>query len=100
MRMNEPSDMPEWYDGKKVNEILFSQEFLAEHPMVCVKGSFFTVDHRITDERELKKMIYEKLKDYVSVGVAKKVDSLLEVMRSEAYLEALPAETDRIHITS
>ena len=95
--MNEPADMPKWYDRKKVNEILFCQEFLAEHPMVCVKGSFFTVDHRITDERELKKMIYEKLKDYVSVGVAKKVGSLLEVMRSEAYLEALPAETDRIH---
>jgi putative DNA primase/helicase len=93
-------EMPEWYDGKKVNEILFCQEFLAEHPMVCVKGSFFTAEHRITDERELKKLIYEDIKDYVSTGVAKKLDSLVEVLRSEAYMESLPAETDRIHVAN
>ena len=46
----EQARMPEWYDGKKVNEVLFCREFLGEHPMICVKGSFFTVDGRITDE--------------------------------------------------
>ena len=59
--MQEITQLPEWFDGKKVNEILFCQEFLAEHPMVCVKGTFFTVDKRIADERELKKLIYDKL---------------------------------------
>jgi putative DNA primase/helicase len=41
---------PDWYDGKKVNEVAFCREFLTEYPMICVKGSFFTVDGRITDE--------------------------------------------------
>ena len=98
--MQEITQLPEWFDGKKVNEILFCQEFLEEHPMVCVKGSFFTVDKRITDERELKKLIYDKLKGAVSSGVAKKLDSILEVLRSEAYLEDLPLQTDRIHVAN
>ena len=98
--MQEITQLPEWFDGKKINEILFCQEFLEEHPMVCVKGTFFTVDKRITDERELKKLIYDKLKGAVSSGVAKKLDSILEVLRSEAYLEDLPLQTDRVHVTN
>ena len=81
--MQEITQLPEWFDGKKINEILFCQEFLEEHPMVCVKGTFFTVEKRITDERELKKLIYDKLKGAVSSGVAKKLDSILEVLRAE-----------------
>ena len=93
-------DLPEWFDGKKINETLFCQRFLEEHPMVCVKGTFFTVEKRITDERELKKQIYDKLKGTVSSGVAKKLDSILELLRSEAYLEDLPLQTDRIHMAN
>ena len=53
----EQARMPDWYDGKKVNEVLFCREFLSEHPMICVKGSFFTVDGRITDEAALGRWI-------------------------------------------
>lgn len=31
-----------WYNDKKINEVVFCREFLREHPMICVKGSFFT----------------------------------------------------------
>ena len=98
--MDEKAALPAWYDGKKLNEIAFCREFLREHPMVCVKGTFFTVDKRITDERELKKLIYDKLKEFVSTGVARKQDSLLELLRSEAYWEELPVQTDRIHVAN
>ena len=92
--MDENKELPVWYDGKKVNEVLFCQEFLRVHPMVCVKGSFFSVDHRITDERELRKRIYDMLRSYDRSGVAKHVDGLVEVLRSEAYLEDLPVQID------
>ena len=98
--MDENKELPVWYDGKKVNEVLFCQEFLRVHPMVCVKGSFFSVDHRITDERELRKRIYDMLRSYDRNGVAKHVDGLVEVLRSEAYLEDLPVQTDRIHVAN
>lgn len=94
------NELPIWYDGKKINEVAFCQEFLRIHPMVCVKGSFFSVDHRITDERELKKEIYDMLCPYVLSCVARKVDGLVEVLRSEAYLEDLPVQTDRIHVAN
>ena len=28
---------PEWLDLNRIDEILFCQEFLQEHPMICVK---------------------------------------------------------------
>ena len=94
------NELPVWYDGKKINEVAFCQEFLRVHPMVCVKGSFFSVDHRITDERELRKRIYDMLRSYDRSGVAKHVDGLVEVLRSEAYLEDLLVQTDRIHVAN
>ena len=93
-------DVPVWFNRKVVNEILFCEEFLSEHPMVYVKGSFFTVEHGITDERELKKLIYEKIRNHVQVGISKKVDSLLGVLRSEAFKEDLPIQADRIHVAN
>ena len=32
---------PLWLEGKTVNEVLFCQDFLAEHPMVNVGNAFF-----------------------------------------------------------
>ena len=29
--------VPEWFDGKKINEVQFCQEFLEEHPMKCIQ---------------------------------------------------------------
>ena len=98
--MNEMAEAPDWLEENKVDEVLFCQEFLLEHPMVCVRGTFFTIERRITDERELKKLIYEKLKVYVKNGVAKKVDGLLEVLRTEAYRDDFPIQTDRIHMAN
>ena len=55
----------DWIAKDKINEVAFCQELLEETPMICFKGSFFTVDGRISDERSLKKRIYEKLKPHV-----------------------------------
>ena len=79
-----------WFDGKGVDEVSFCKSFLADHPMVCMRGTFFTIDKRVSDERELKKEIYEMLKPVIKTCVAKRVDNLLEVLRSEAYVDDLP----------
>ena len=47
--MNE-AETPRWMQDKHFNEVLFCEDFLVAHPMVCVSGSFFTVDGRVTDE--------------------------------------------------
>ena len=91
---------PDWYDGKHVNEVLFCQEFLSEHPMICVKGSFFSVDGRISDEAALAKQIYDMLRPFVYVGLSKKTENLIAVLRSEAYAAELPAKPDRVHVSN
>ena len=93
-------DAPVWFDGKKVNEARFCQKFLLEHPMICVKGSFFTVDGRVTDEDGLRKQIYEMLSPWVQTGLARRVESLMNVLKVEAYRPDLPAHTDRIHVAN
>ena len=41
---------PAWYDGKNINEVLFCEEFLAAHPMKCIRGRLFTVDGAVEDK--------------------------------------------------
>ena len=94
------TDFPDWYDGKKVDEVRFCREFLAEHPMICVKGSFFTVDGRVNDEEGLRKQIYGKLREHVKTGLSRRVDGLLNTLKVEAYWPDLPVHTDRIHVAN
>ena len=36
----EMEDYPVWFDGKKINEVLFCGEFLQDHPMLCIHDAF------------------------------------------------------------
>ena len=98
--MNQPNEWPEWFDGKKVDEAAFCRAFLAEHPMICVSKSFFTKEGRICDESRLRREIYDAINPYLTTGLIKKVDSLLELLRVEAYTGDLPVQTDRIHVAN
>lgn len=95
-----PNPVPEWVDGKKINEVLFCREFLEEHPMVSVGGAFFTVEGLVSDENLLKKQIYDKIKHYITTGLWKKVSNLVEVLRMECCVDMLPLYEDRIHMAN
>ena len=94
------AEFPEWYDGKHINEVKFCEEFLREHPMKSVNGTFFTVEGRVTDEDALRREIYEMLKPHFSTGLGKRVNNLLEALRLEAYAPDLPIQRDRIHVAN
>ena len=93
-------ELPFWYDGKSVNEVGFCEEFLQQHPMVRVGGSFFTKDGRITDEESVRKEIYEMLRPYLNCGLAKRASGLLEMVKLEAYVPNLPIHEDRLHVAN
>lgn len=97
MERNEP---PRWMQDKHFNEVLFCEDFLAAYPMVCVSGSFFTADGRITDEESIRKQIYEMLRPHFSCGLAKRASGLLEMLKLEAYAPDLPLHEDRIHVAN
>ena len=95
------SCVPDWVDEKKkINEVLFCTEFLRDHPMISINDAFFTVNGRIFDENRLKKAIYNRIKPYVTSGIAKKVTNLLEVIRMECCEGELPMYLDRIHVAN
>ena len=91
---------PAWFDGKKINETVFCEEFLQDYPMVTVNDAFFTVNGRVHDENRLKKIIYDRIKYFVTSGVAKKVTNLLDVMRMECCTAKLSLYQDRIHVAN
>lgn len=95
-----PNPVPEWVDGKKINEVLFCREFLEQYPMVSVGGAFFTVEGLVSDENLLKKQIYDKIKYHITTGLWKKVSNLVEVLRMECCVGTLPLHEDRIHMAN
>jgi len=97
MERNEPS---RWMQDKHFNEVLFCEDFLAEYPMVCVGGSFFTVEGRVADEESIRKQIYEMLRPHFTSGTARRATSLLETLKLEAYTPELPIQEDRIHVAN
>lgn len=97
MERNEP---PRWMQDKHFNEVLFCEDFLAEYPMVCVDGSFFTVEGRVADEEGIRKQIYEMLRPHFTSGTARRATTLLETLRLEAYTPELPIQEDRIHVAN
>ena len=96
-RMN---NTPEWFDGKKINEVLFCQSFLETHPMKCIQGRFFTVDGLVDDEEALRMEIFEQIKDYACSGIAKKASQLLDALKLACYSPPLPVQLDRIHVAN
>ena len=92
---------PIWLDGNgKIDEVGFCECFRESHPMLCIHETFFTRDGKVTDESRLKSEIYQMIKPYVRTGVSKKVNNLLEALRSECFSPPLPIYHDRIHVAN
>ena len=94
------NNMPEWYDGKKINEVMFCDTFLEEYPMKCIRGQFFTVDGLVDDENMIRMEIYNRIKPFVTSSVAKKATQLMEALKLACYSEPLPVQLDRIHVAN
>ena len=37
---------PDWYNGKKIDEVQFGRAFLEQWPLKCVNGTLYTLDGR------------------------------------------------------
>ena len=94
------NDKPSWLRKGFLNEVEFCGDFLAQHPMICVGGSFFTRGGRVSDEDSIRKEIYEMLSPYVFCGLSRRVSGILETLRLEAYAPNLPVHEDRLHVAN
>ena len=92
--------LPIWYDGHHLDEVKFCAEFLREHPMICVRGKFYTMDGPVGDEDEIRKQILDKIKPVLTTGLAKTARNLMNALRIECWSPPLPIQQDRIHFAN
>ena len=92
--------LPYWFDGERIDEMLFCRAFLTEHPMKCVRDRLFTVDGAVEDEKQISQMILREISGCVTTNLAKRVSSLLASIKLLAYSPPLPIEDDRIHVAN
>lgn len=91
----------DWLDDKdKIIEGAFAECYLKMHPMICIHGILFTIDGIVSDESGIKNDIYSMVRPYVTSGLARKVEQLLQTIKLEAYSEPLPLQTDRIRVAN
>ena len=69
IRVFEASDIdkPIWIDDKTINEVVFADEFLKNHPMRCLHGLLYDIEGYVSDDKT-KSNIYKEIKNYVSKG--------------------------------
>ena len=76
---------PDWYNGKKIDEVQFGRAFLEQWPLKCVNGTLYTLDGPVEDESEIKQRILENIEEYVTSGLSKKVTNILETIKLLAF---------------
>ena len=87
---------PDWYNGKKIDEVQFGRAFLEQWPLKCVNGTLYTLDDPVEDESEIKQRILENIEEYVTSGLSKKVTNILETIKLLAFSDPFPIEQDCI----
>lgn len=93
-----PENLPIWVDGPTINELLFCQHYLNGHALLYSEGMLFTPDGCMPDETSLKESIYQEIKPYAVTGVAKKIKSIIDLLKIAAMKQNFPPEDDRIHL--
>lgn len=101
IRVFEASDIdkPIWIDDKTINEVVFADEFLKNHPMRCLHGLLYDIEGYVSDDKT-KSNIYKEIKNYVSTGVDKKIENLLKVIKISCQVDDFPVDTDKIHFNN
>ena len=89
---------PDWYNGKKIDEVQFGRSFLEQWLLKCVNGTLYTLDGPVEDESEIKQRILENIEEYVTSGLSKKVTNILETIQLLAFSGPFPIEQDCIHL--
>ena len=95
------SNDPVWLEeGYRINESVFCETFISTHKIVFCNGFFFTEDGRVTDEMPLRSTIYAELRDYASNNVARKVGSILDLLKLSAQVEDFRPVTHCIYLAN
>ena len=94
---NEPvMQLPVWFDGKNINEILLYETILHRHDMKCIHNKLYDIDREIPDD-EMEKEILDLIKHHWTRNISAKVTAILNGFKMYTYSEPLPMKEDRVH---
>lgn len=96
-KKEDKSKYPKWWDGSQVNEDMFCTELLSQHTLYCINGLFYDIDGEYL-ATELSKVIYERIKPYVTKNVADRTKRLVEAMKIKCYCPSPVPDERTIHL--
>ena len=92
---------PRWVGpGDSINEILFCDQFLLNHQMIYVGGSFFTREGKISDEMKLRQMIFSEIQDYLTSSAPRKVESIVNTLKIMGRCDDVGDNDRTIHLAN
>ena len=91
-------NVPVWL-GKKgqINEPLFCRTFLGNMPLMYIDDTFLSLNGAV-DEQELTSIIYNSIKEHISTGTARRVESIIKAMKMECYRKDIKISDKEIHL--
>ena len=89
-------ELPIWFDGKQINEILLYQTILQQHEIKCINGILYDIDRSIPND-EMEKEILDIIEHYWTSGISAKVTAILSGFKMYTRSDPLPIKEDRVH---
>ena len=99
LRLRERPDTAVWLQTGDLDEVMFCEAFLAQHPMQHVGDSFFG-EEGLIHPRIVEQMIYDEIKPYLRKNLAKTVKTLLDALKHECYVEPALPDPTMIHVAN
>jgi len=96
--MDENNKSIAWFDGKRINETIFCEEFAQKHNIIYADNAFFTPDGRITDIYTLKSMVFDEIRYVLHSGAAKTVTDIIETLKLVASWHDLKPDCRHIYM--
>lgn len=92
--------VPNWLEGKRINEVAYADMFRRERDMIWTEGAFFDENGRVHDENEIRQRMYQDIRPYVTDKVSAKVESMMQTLRMECGSRDLPIQETVIHVAN
>ena len=90
--------LPSWFRNKQLNEGEFCESFMEGRHLIYSGGSFFTEMGRMADETPLREEIFHAIKRYAPIGVAHKVNSIVETLKLICQVKDFAPSDDFIQV--
>ena len=98
MSFTQKSELPVWLDSKgTINELLFCDEFVEEHPMKYFENNFLDTNGALPADK-LRKLISDRICPYVYSGLSRRVGSIYECLKLYCFVESLNSCADEIQL--